>query len=90
MKVRGYGGISREGGPLANKRYQGDSRYSQKYLDENNADVIFMADGSKREMHKWQHDKILEYKANNGGRRPPLNKSVIKLLNYEIMGIVRG
>ncbi|WP_329956858.1 RHS repeat-associated core domain-containing protein, partial [Yersinia pseudotuberculosis] len=54
---------------------QGDSRYSQKYLDENNADVIFMADGSKREMHKWQHDKILEYKANNGGRRPPLNKS---------------
>lgn len=28
-----------------------------------------------REMHDWQHEKILDYKANNNGQRPPLNKS---------------
>lgn len=35
----------------------------------------FQANGTKREMHDWQHEKILEYKANNNGQRPPLNKS---------------
>jgi hypothetical protein len=34
------------------------------------------AKGTKREMHDWQHDKILEYKSKNNGQRPPLNKSV--------------
>ena len=33
------------------------------------------ASGSKREMHTWQHERILEYKERNGGKRPPLNKS---------------
>ena len=32
-------------------------------------------EGTKREMHDWQHEKILEYKAEHGGQRPPLNKS---------------
>ncbi|HEX3044234.1 MAG TPA: RHS repeat-associated core domain-containing protein [Bacillota bacterium] len=54
---------------------QGTKRYSQKYLDENNADMVFEASGSKKEMHDWQHDKILDYKGNNGGNRPPMNKS---------------
>jgi hypothetical protein len=31
--------------------------------------------GSKREMHGWQHEKILNHKANNGGDRPRMNKS---------------
>lgn len=31
--------------------------------------------GMKKEMHQWQHDKILDYKMNNGGNRPILNKS---------------
>jgi hypothetical protein len=37
--------------------------------------MVFEAKGSKREMHYWQHDKIIEYKNSHGGQRPPLNKS---------------
>ena len=54
---------------------RGEKRYTQKYLRENNAEINFQASGSKREMHDWQHEKILDYKANNNGLRPPLNKS---------------
>ena len=54
---------------------RGEKRYSNKYLRENNAYIDFQAKGTKREMHYWQHNKILEYKANNNGQRPPLNKS---------------
>lgn len=54
---------------------QGNKRYTQKYLRDNNAYMDFAADGTKLEMHNWQHEKILEYKANNNGQRPPLNKS---------------
>ena len=28
------------------------------------------ASGTKREMHVWQHGRILEYKANHEGKRP--------------------
>ena len=35
----------------------------------------FEANGSKREMHDWQHEKILEFKDKHNGERPPLNKS---------------
>lgn len=52
-----------------------ENRYTKKYLKENNAYMDFQANGTKREMHDWQHEKILEYKANNNGQRPPLNKS---------------
>ncbi len=54
---------------------RGNKRYSSKYLTENNAYMDFQANGTKREMHDWQHEKILDYKYNNGGNRPPLNKS---------------
>ena len=54
---------------------RGENRYTKKYLKENNAYMDFQANGTKREMHDWQHEKILEYKANNNGQRPPLNKS---------------
>jgi len=53
----------------------GKARYSQSYLDSVNADMQPEVAGSKREMHCWQHQKILKYKAENGGARPPLNLS---------------
>ena len=53
----------------------GKKRYSEKFLNEIKADIHFEASGTKKEMHTWQHEKILDYKANNGGKRPPLNKS---------------
>ena len=54
---------------------RGTKRYTKKFLKENNLEMNFEAKGSKRDMHGWQHDKILEHKANNGGGRPKLNKS---------------
>ena len=54
---------------------RGENRYTKKYLKENNAYMDFQANGTKREMHDWQHEKILEYKENNNGQRPSLNKS---------------
>ncbi len=40
----------------------GDKRYTRKYLRENNAYIDFQVKGTKKEMHYWQHEKILEYK----------------------------
>ena len=54
---------------------RGNKRYSRKYLKENNAYIDFMAAGTKREMHDWQHQQILNYKEANNGLRPELNKS---------------
>ena len=53
----------------------GTSRYSQSYLDKIEADMSFEAEGSKAEMHAWQNDQIIQYKAANGGVRPLLNKT---------------
>ena len=53
----------------------GPRRYSKTFLDKHNARMRFEVSGSKKEMHDWQHEKILEYKATHGGKRPPLNKS---------------
>ncbi len=50
-------------------------RYTKKYLRQIGAYLDPIARGTKREMHYWQHNKILEYKAANGGKRPQLNKS---------------
>jgi hypothetical protein len=50
-------------------------RYTKKYLDDNNVDYVKETQGSKRAMHKWQHNKILEHKKNNNGMRPDLNKN---------------
>ena len=52
-----------------------EKRYTKKYLNENNARIEFQTNGTKREMHDWQHEKILDYKTNNNGQRPRLNKS---------------
>jgi hypothetical protein len=53
----------------------GTARYTKKYLEQINAEIKFEAEGTKAEMHKWQHDKIIEHMKQNGGKRPPLNKS---------------
>lgn len=50
-------------------------RYSKKYLKENNVRYIKEVSGTKKDMHKWQHEKILDHKAQNGGQRPKMNKS---------------
>jgi len=44
-------------------------------LKENNVDYQKEVSSTKKEMHKWQHDKILEHKDKNYGKRPTLNKS---------------
>ena len=48
---------------------------AQLFLEENNAIMNFETSGTKAEMHQWQHEKILEWKACNNGCRPRLNKS---------------
>lgn len=45
-------------------------RYSHLEYSDMNARMVAMARGTKCEMHKWQHQKILEYKATHGGKRP--------------------
>jgi RHS repeat-associated protein len=52
---------------------RGTKRYSQKYLERHNAEMIFEAQGTKREMHDWQHQKIIDY-VNRYGKKPALNK----------------
>lgn len=55
----------------------GFNRYTKKYLNDvvpGGADMIMLKQGSKLEMHNWQHEQILEYTRLNG-ERPPLNKS---------------
>ena len=54
---------------------KGKKRYPESYIDKNKVDFTQEASGTKREMHVWQHERILEYKANHEGKRPPLNKN---------------
>ncbi len=54
---------------------RGQKRYSRRFLRKHNAEMVFEVQGTKREMHYWQHEKILEFKANHAGKRPPLNFS---------------
>lgn len=54
---------------------RGTKRYTKKFYARHNAYMQPEAHGTKREMHYWQHDKILKYKSAHGGKRPPLNKS---------------
>ena len=53
---------------------RGSKRYTQKYLDEHNAVFLPEAKGTKREMHYWQHEKILDYMY-VADQRPILNKT---------------
>src|SRR5262249_20260611 len=51
------------------------SRYTLAYLKRHNAEFVSETSGTKAQMHDWQHQKILEYQANNKGKRPPLNRN---------------
>ena len=53
---------------------RGTKRYTKKFYEENNVHMEIMETGSKREMHMWQHYKILDYKEKYG-KRPIWNKS---------------
>jgi len=70
LRDRETGGILKYGETTRHER-----RYTKKYLKEHKADMVFEEKGTKREMHQWQHNKILEYKDLNDGNRPSLNKS---------------
>lgn len=50
-------------------------RYSRKFLKDHDLEYIVETSGNKIDMHRWQHLNILNYKMENGGQRPPLNKS---------------
>ncbi|MFH1373987.1 MAG: RHS repeat-associated core domain-containing protein [bacterium] len=49
-------------------------RYTKKYLKKQNVDYVKEKSGTKKEMHQWQHKKILQHKKEHG-KRPDLNKS---------------
>lgn len=50
-------------------------RYTKQFLKDNDLQYVKEISGSKKDMHKWQHEKIIDFKMNNNGIRPPLNKS---------------
>ncbi len=76
-KVTGYTLRDRDSGQILKfgETNNPGKRYNPKYLNQNKADLLKEIEGAKREIHQWQHDKIIEYKANNNGQRPKLNKS---------------
>ena len=49
--------------------------YPTKYLKSEGVTMHYEEKGTKREMHRWQHEKIVEHKAHHDGQRPRLNKS---------------
>ena len=51
---------------------RGEKRYSQGFLERNNAFMDFVASGTKAEMHAWQHEQIVNYVIVTG-QRPRLN-----------------
>lgn len=48
-------------------------RYSQAYYKRNNAYMQVVKTGTKKQMHQWQHQRIVQYKDRHG-IRPHLNK----------------
>jgi hypothetical protein len=52
----------------------GSTRYSQKYLKKINAEFVPMTQGTKAQMHAWQHNKIMKFQKLHN-RRPRLNFS---------------
>jgi hypothetical protein len=55
------------------------TRYTDKFLNENNMQLQLVTYGPKQAVHDWQHDMITEYFNQNGGifpeSLPSLNKS---------------
>ena len=72
----GYAIVKKDTGKIMKygETTRGVNRYSKKFYRENNVSMVVMAKGNKRDMHYWQHDRILEYYRENGCR-PSWNKS---------------
>jgi len=51
------------------------NRYSKNFYRETNSYLKPEMKGSKVDTHTWQNSKIIEYKSQNQGKRPSLNKS---------------
>lgn len=51
---------------------RGYNRYSNAFLEKNNAFIDFVISGTKKEMHNWQHEMIMNY-VSIAGQRPPMN-----------------
>ncbi len=77
LPAEGYSIRSRRTGEVLKygETTRGEQRYSRRYFEAVDARLVFETSGTKAEMHEWQHQKILEYKAAHGGKRPPFNKS---------------
>ena len=50
-------------------------RYGKKELEEKGVNYKKEESGTKKDMHKWQNEKIKDHKNTNDGKRPDLNKS---------------
>lgn len=74
--AKGYSLRDRDSGEVLKygETTQEHARYSDDYLMDNNAEMVIEKSGTKRAMHKWQNEKIIEYKECNGCR-PKLNLS---------------
>ena len=71
-KVKKYGETTRGEDRFGDGKQK---RYTKKELKEKNVEYNKETSGTKKNMHKWQNEKIIEHKGNNGGERPDLNKS---------------
>ena len=58
---------------------KGTKRYTNKFYTENNCYMLILEQGTKREMHEWQHNKIVEY-YNIFKHRPEMNNSFYQLI----------
>jgi len=56
------------------KTTRGYKRYTKKYLRKNNLKMEFFEEGSKREIHNLQHQRLIEFFEQHG-KLPKLNKS---------------
>ena len=54
---------------------KGTKRYTNKFYEDNNCYMDIITSGSKREIHQWQHEQIVNYVSKHG-KKPPLNKSL--------------
>lgn len=70
IKERGTGRVLKFG-ETSNPNPQ--RRYTQNWYRQNNAYMDEVKIGSKRDMHRWQSDRIRQYERRHGVR-PPLNK----------------
>ena len=54
---------------------KGTKRYTYKFYEKNDCYMDIIISGSKKDIHNWQHNMIVEY-VNKYGHKPPMNKSL--------------